>query len=65
MLGEAVRRERGRQKSYVVSIFENVIFVEVYLKMPIDITTPGICCVKGGLKQTLLALSRARKGWGH
>ena len=30
-----------------------------------DSTTPGICCVKGDLRATLLASSRGSKGVGH
>ena len=30
-----------------------------------DSSTPGICCVKGDLRATLLASSRGSKGVGH
>ena len=71
--------QRGNTKSVnnVVFVFENAtgcvfvylcICVFVYLCICVfenaDLAS-GICCVKGDLKNTLLAPSRSSKGWGH
>ena len=68
VLGKNCYREH--RKSNVVVVFENatgaVVFESAYKNEELwDSTTPGICCVKGDLRATLLASSRGSKGVGH
>ena len=68
MLGKAFT-EREHQKCYVVFVFENAtgcvfVFLCICVFENADLAS-GICCVKGDLKNTLLAPSRSSKGWGH
>ena len=69
VLGRAAT-ERKHQKSNVVVVFENakgtVVFERADKNEELwDSSTPGICCVKGDLRATLLASSRGSKGVGH
>ena len=62
--------QREHQKSNVMVVFENTTGADVFESADKneelwDSSTPGICCVKGDLRATLLASSRGSKGVGH